>query len=129
MKTSRMELSLNARSVWSALGLAILFWSTYDLFAKYLIPGIVEIFSLTPETNAFSHLELLWVPFIWHILTSIIVCLGLNIFIPLKAWKEGGLLHGLGLGFALNLGAAFIFGLNVGLVYGLLGELEVSTDS
>lgn len=137
MKTKSVELSLKARSVWSALGLVILFWFTYDTFAKYLIPGIVEIFNLSPETNAFSHLELLGIPFIWHILTSIIVCLALNIFIPLKAWKEDGLVHGLALGFALNIGAAFVFGLDVGLicglafglVYGLLGEFEISTVS
>ena len=127
----KVNFEIPIRSIWSTIGLILLGGFSYLQFVGYLIPSFQKIFSLKLDSIHLQDIGLIWVPIITYGLVSVMICLVVNIFKPIKSYSEGGLISGLisGLIWGLILGlisgliVGLISGLIVGLISGLIGGL------
>ena len=121
------------RLLWSALGLVLISGFSWFLSVLYIIPGMVEIYTLKAEAATLSDVWLVLVPIVGYLLLGSDVCLAVKVFNLSTPWLKMSLLHGfieglswgfigsLILGFTWGIIAIQIAGFREGLVSGLIG--------
>ena len=121
--TAQKTTTVPTRSIWSSLGLAALVTFSYFQFVGYIIPGLQEISDSNHKAMTLHHIGLMWVPIIEYLLSCSVLCLAVNIFKPLKRWRENGVVVGFAGGLVGSLVVGSILSLATGSMFGLVWSL------